>query len=1204
MRSHTPEPSCHRPLILSREAGLATRRLSGVAIVAALACLPLAASLTAGPPPAGAKGNIAPLAKAVASSSRPEFPASQVNDGNLATSWSVKLGAKAGEWLRFDWPAAQKVAGVVIYPTGPFLASFDVEVATPAGWKKLAHAGTPGLSRLRRIVLPVPASITGSLRLSNLTPTPDGGPALFEVEIYSEREPLDRMAQEVDIALSGDSRGNIVGTVSKDYGSTGLPGETVTVSGDSWSRTATTDADGLFAVETPLNVRGRVTADVRGHKTTIDASDIPLRLTARPMSNRLPLEGSWDILVDPPADWRNASGWRPIAVPSNWEMKGYRAKSETAVMRRVFDVPAGWRGKRIKLRADGIYSRCEAWLNGVRVGAHDGGATPIELDLTEAAKLGVENTLDIFIWGRSPAARIDNMSVYAYFELAGIWRPIEVFAVEPAHVSRVHWKVDYDDAYRNADLAVSATVSNAQDAAATHGELVVRLLDPDGRLVRTEATAVSLAPWEEKTVPLHLGVADALAWTAERPRLYTLDVSYDGRSVESPVGFREIEVQGKRFTINGRAAKLFGVCLHSADPLAGRAVSPALVDKDLKLIKGANLNAIRTSHYPPHPHTPEAADKVGLYIEDEGPACWADTDDLRDVPLYLGIYASFVERDRNHPSVVYWSMCNESNYTRLFQITRQYIKRVDPTRPSSGTYAPENDKADMVVHHHPTNLHEYIRSQAAVPKPVFMDECQTVFHGWGDLAVSLEVDPGMHDYWITHVPDVIRACFETENQVGTMIWAWVDDAALIPGRGIENGRRDLPKIRYTESIYAGPGHGYVGDTVWGIVDAWRRPRPEWELCRKAYSPVQIPAAPLAPGPVRVPVFNQNVFENLDIYECRWTLGGRQGRVRPDVPPRSQGTIVIPAEAGPNNTLELWFFDGARLIDRFQLPFKPRTAEAWAMGRPADIAEEKDRYLSGASVVYLRGDGCELAFERVSGELMWGLADDTQVLLKGPRLHVLKSEAPAGNDPTGWAFTGESHGDGAIRWNGRFGDDWTGGYDVRLDRDGRAEFSYAFTYNGPDLWVRELGLEFDLPLSFGKLDWSRQAEYTSYPDDYIGRPRGQALAHPPDDRSVPPGNRPFALDDHAWGSNDFRSSKRGVFWASLSGPGGTVRVVSDGTQTVRCAVTPHEITLKVLDFYGGSGGPKEWSVLGFQYGAGRLIKKGETVKGTVRLKLKG
>ncbi len=274
-----------------------------------------------------------------------------------------------------------------------------------------------------------------------------------------------------------------------------------------------------------------------------------------------------------------------------------------------------------------------------------------------------------------------------------------------------------------------------------------------------------------------------------------------------------------------------------------------------------------------------------------------------------------------------------------------------------------------------------------------------------------------------------------------------------------------------------------------------------------------------------------------------------------------------------------------------------------MGAPAAVAEEPpERYLSGASVVYLRGDDCELAYERKSGELMWGLAAGSQVLLKGPRLHVLKSEAPGGEDPSGWKFSGETHGDGFVRWNGSFGDEWTGGYEIRLDRDGHAEFGYEFTYRGPDLWVRELGLKFDLPLAFERLEWDRRAEYTDYPDDHIGRPRGTALAHPAVEQLVPPGTRAFGLDDHAWGSNDFRSAKRNIYSAALSGTWGTVRVVSDGSQTVRCSLTPHEVSLKVLDFYGGSGGPKEWSVLGFHYGAGRLIKFGETVKGKVRLKL--
>ncbi len=1014
----------------------------------------------------------------------------------------------------------------------------------------------------------------------------------------------------VEIALSGDSRGNVIGTVSTGGGAAGVVGAAVTVRGNSWSRTATTGEHGFFAVPVPLGARGAVTVEAAGAAKTVDASDLPLRLTERPRDRRLSLEGAWSILIDPPASWRSqepAAGWTEIAVPSHWEMKGLRSRTGTAVMRKAFRLPGSFSGRRVLLRADGIYSRCEAWLNGVRVGSHEGGATPVELDLTAAARPGGANTLDVAIEARSPSADIDHMSNYAYFELAGIWRPIEVFAVDPAHVARIDWRVDYDAEYRDAELAVNVTVANAGPMAVAERPLSVRLSDPQGRPVGDASARVALGPWEERAIPLALSVAAPDAWTAERPRVYALDVSFAESAVRSPVGFRKVEVKDGRFTINGRGAKLFGVCLHCAEPTMGRAIPASLVDRDLALIKGANLNAIRTSHYPPHPRTPDTADRLGLYVEDEGPACWSETDDLRMVPLYAGIYSAFVARDRNHPSVVYWSICNESRYTRVMEMTRRYVKSIDPSRPASGTYAPDADPdADMIVKHHPTNLDQFIAAQAVAPRPVFMDECQTVFHGWGDLATSLELDPGMHDYWIYHVPEVIRASFEAPNQVGTMIWAWVDDAFQIPGRGIENTRRDMPTgIRYSEPLYAGPGHGYVGDTVWGMVDGWRRPRPEWELSRQAYSPMQVTAEALAPGPVRVPIFNQNVFENLSRCELRWSVAGRVGVVRPDVAPRSSAVVALPVAAAADDVLDLRLFDGARLVNSWWLRFRPAAAPAWEMGAPAEIGEEaRDRYLSGAWVVALRGDRCELAFERVGGRLMWGLADDTQVLLQGPRLHVLKSESQGGDDPSGWTFTGETHEPGRIRWNGRFGDEWAGGYDVRMDRGGNVEISYEFAYAGKDLWVRELGLEFDLPRTFETLSWERRAEYSGYPDDYIGRARGVAPAHPAVAQAVPPGARPFALDDHPWGSNDFRSAKRAILSVSLAGPGGRVTVVSDGTQTVRCTQTIHEVELKVLDYYGGSGGPNEWSVQGFHYGAGRLIKTGETVKGTVRLRLKG
>ncbi|HYA48790.1 MAG TPA: discoidin domain-containing protein, partial [Burkholderiales bacterium] len=258
---------------------------------------------------AGDSRNIAPLAKVSASSVREGYPVQAVNDGDRKTVWGARLDAKASEWIRFDWPSPQEVAGVVLYTPGPYLASFDVEVATAAGWQRLARMASPDLVRLRRIVVLLPARRTSSLRLANLARTADGVPAFNEVEIYPDREAIDRLNAEVDIAVSGDSRGNLVGTVSKDMGATGVVGVPVAVGGEGWTRTATTSENGFFAVETPLGTRGRLTVEAAGHKIEADAADLPLQLTARPSSDRLSLEGKWEILIDPPADWRTASGW-------------------------------------------------------------------------------------------------------------------------------------------------------------------------------------------------------------------------------------------------------------------------------------------------------------------------------------------------------------------------------------------------------------------------------------------------------------------------------------------------------------------------------------------------------------------------------------------------------------------------------------------------------------------------------------------------------------------------------------------------------------------------------------------------------------------------------------------------------------------------------------------------------------------------------
>jgi hypothetical protein len=265
---------------------------------------------------------------------------------------------------------------------------------------------------------------------------------------------------------------------------------------------------------------------------------------------------------------------------------------------------------------------------------------------------------------------------------------------------------------------------------------------------------------------------------------------------------------------------------------------------------------------------------------------------------------------------------------------------------------------------------------------------------------------------------------------------------------------------------------------------------------------------------------------------------------------------------------------------------------------------------------------ELAYDRTSGELFRALADREVVMTRGPKLHLLKSAAPMAVYPAGsaldpgmaygpedvpgdsmWRFQRADYRSGSnqavLHWRGKYGKDFDGGFEIRTDDAGDAEFGYEFTYHGPDLWVREIGLEFELPLDFDKLRWDRIAEYSYYPADHIGRPVGETVAHPATPQTVPPGHRPYALDDYPLGCNDFRSVKRHIYSASLTNKKGQgVEIISDGSQHVRATLGTHEIKLKALDYYGGSA----WTYRGgFHYGPGRLIKTGETLKGTVRLK---
>jgi beta-galactosidase len=1194
-------------------------------------------------------GNIAAKAKVSASSSRPEFPIVGVNDGRMDSQWSTALGATTGQWLQMDWNEPQDICGVVLLATGPWTQSIDFQVRHGGTWVSVAQSGSANERTPEHAIVEFKPQRTRSLRLVFV-----GGAAYHEVEVYNDQAVVSYLAAEqfsrASIVVAGDLRGHLMGTVSLDEGKLAVSHADVKVSGKTpsgpWQETIKTGEQGDFEFPLPFAVNGPIDvsvakADLKA-KEVFDSRNISIQMTPRSaetLRERVSLCGTWEFAADPPKGFpANRSGlkWSPIQVPAHWEMEGFTAESGRAVYRKTFRVPTGWRDKRVKILAQAVYSHAQVWVNGRRAGGHEGGFTPFERDITEMVAPGAENEILVLVDARTMASDLDNASYFAYFELAGIWQPIEVFATSLTYVSHLAVTTDFDKDYQNAMLAVEIDAVNQQAAS---GSLAIhwRLLDPQGKEVpiSAPATQVALASWQRKTLRYATAVKSPQSWNAEQPRVYRLVAEVtDGAgrrtTIEQPLGFRNVAVKGRVLTLNGRPVKFRGISRLDAHPLMGRALTPEVDRLDMELIKDANFNMVRATIAPPHPASLDACDALGLYVENEGPTCWGShAADLRYAAVYQGLMCEYLERDRNHPSVVDWSICNESSYARVFSMTCRKMRSIDSTRTYTGTFG--DDTLDMIVYHHPISL-DRIRKSLADSKPAFFDEVLGLFHGMYDLGLFEDLDPGMRDYWIEGMPAIQRALDAGENQAGAVQFCWVDDAFLVPGKGIDITRRSIPELRYTESVYKLPKRGVIGEPAWGTLDGWRRPRPEYWLSKKLHSPVQIDEQPLAlPAtgePIVVVVRNRNQFADLDQYICRWEAAGESGEARARAAPMSNGKLEISVRRPPkaDSKLLLRFYDAhGRMIDAYRLSFRPRALPRFPNSGKAARIVEQSGYLDDSSAIRLLGPKVELAYDRTSGELFRALIDRETVMTLGPKLHLQKSTSATNEYPLGsarkigmvygpddvpgdsvWKFTGADYrkegNQAVLNWKGHYGKDFEGGFEVRMDDAGDVELRYQFKYAGKDVWVREIGLEFELPLSFNKLSWDRNAEYSYYPADHIGRPLGEAVAHPAVPQTVPPGDRPYGLDDHPWGSNDFRSTKRHIFTASLTNKAGQgVQVISDGSQHVRATVGVHEIKFKVLDFYGGTSYTYHE---GYHYGPGRKIKTGEVLQGTVQLKLLG
>ena len=683
------------------------------------------------------------------------------------------------------------------------------------------------------------------------------------------------------------------------------------------------------------------------------------------------------------ADYDDAS-WDNIRVPLSWEMANYgkpvytnvgypfqnnppKAVSgltsygvvdhnATGFYRRTFTIPENWNDKRIFLHFDGVYSAAVVWLNGKYVGYSQGANTDAEFDLSGFTKEG-ENQLSVRVYRWCDGSYLEGQDMW---HLAGIHRDVYLVATPKVFVSDHYITTTSQGADgTSGTLNVALTMDNRDKVEATK-KLSVELFDADGKQIKSNTATYNGTDAETLNVTL-AGLSSLKAWSAERPYLYTVVVrQQDSNGADEMVfstkyGFRNITKNGNLVYINGKRVFFKGVNTQDTHPEYGRAIDMATMLKDVTLMKQANVNTVRTSHYPRQPKMYAMFDAYGLYCMDEADvechynqglasnSAWKDAITDREVRM--------VKRDRNHPSVIFWSLGNESGGASNFSSVRTTLNSLDSRLIH---YEGNMNYSDLGSNMYPTVSSVQNNSNGYSGKPYFICEYA---HAMGQAVGNLK------EYW-----DAIE---NSNGILGGCIWDWVDQAIYDPAKLVKGEKTSTNGFNYWVAGYdynspSGVGYGFQGNFLDnGIITPDRAWTGKLTEVKKVYQN----AAFTKLNGKSLTIKNKNSFVNLsDIYTLAYKVM-RNGEVV------ERGSVAAPSvAAGSEATVTLPFTtdataDDAEYLINVSLCLKEATA--WANAGYA-VAEEQFALNSRPELAAHTANGGSLT---VSGTTVSGTTKD-------------------------------------------------------------------------------------------------------------------------------------------------------------------------------------------------------------------------------------
>jgi beta-galactosidase len=724
----------------------------------------------------------------------------------------------------------------------------------------------------------------------------------------------------------------------------------------------------------------------------------------------LTLNGNWKFHWAPTPEGRigdfftpkfDDSSWKDFPVPANWEVNGFgtpiyvssgypfkidpprvtstpnekytafKERNPTGQYRRSFTLPANWKSTgQVFLRFDGVQSAFYVWINGKRVGYSQGSMEPSEFNVTSYLVEG-QNRIAVEVYKYCDGSYLEDQDMWRF---GGIQRSVTLYHTPQIRLVDIAVRTLLDKRYENATLEVDPKLAvfgnetgNGYKVRATI-ENMVNVTADAASILNLDHKAALMNEWNpqrgpRKTGRLKVEIVNPLKWSAETPHLYTLLVTLEdstGKIVErvrQRIGIRSVEIAGGQMLVNGKPVRLRGVNRHEHDPRLGKVMTEALMLKDILLMKRANINAVRTCHYPNVTRWYELCDSLGMYVMDE-----ADIEEhglrggLASDPDWAGAFLDrairMAERDKNHASVVMWSLGNEAGYGPNFAANSAWLRDFDPTRPIHYEGAqglngePDPSTVDVISRFYPRVQQDYLNpgmtdgSDAERPENARWERLLSIAQRTNDTRpvmtseyahVMGNAGGNLQEYW--------DEMYSNKRMLGGFIWEWADEGIF---KTLPNGK--------TQVAYGGDFGDYPNLKTFcikGVVTSDRETTPKYQEVKKVYQPVGI-----FKKNDKLLIINRNHHTSLSLYRCFWTMNV-EGKVT------KNGEINLPGIAPGDSALINSPFTG--------LSFPPRDVQfsiSFVLKQNTDWAKT----------------GYEVAYEQF--ELQKGKLASTEIINKG------------------------------------------------------------------------------------------------------------------------------------------------------------------------------------------------------------------------------